>query len=385
MAKVGILKRVKLEGGWQFCPIVRGGNGKIKPDAVMVKGREEIHLEGLYYVDFLLDGKRKRISAESSADAVVMAEAKRQELVARKHAVNAGIELPEPETKGGRSLTDAVTSYLLEIAAHKKRKTHSAYRTALTYFLESCHKSTLESITRTDLLAFKTYLRDKKKQSDRSVANKFISVTTFLKQQKIVVTNLISKNDRPVFTEEEVSVFTDEDLKTFFAACDETQSLWFKFFYITAMREQEIIHAEWSWIDWDNKTITVRENRRFGFKPKAYKGRSIPLTSELVALLKAWKDKSDSTCGLIFPTSGCRPKFDFLDVCKAIAKRVGLTDFYLHKFRATRATHLLQDGMDITSVQRILGHSDLASTQRYLGAQRTEVLQAQVEQMASRF
>jgi integrase/recombinase XerD len=151
------------------------------------------------------------------------------------------------------------------------------------------------------------------------------------------------------------------------------------------MREQEVMNAEWSWIDFENKMATVRENKRTNFKPKAYKGRLIPLTTELCDLLKDLKKKSDATCGLIFPTNGCQPKLDFLDVCKTIAKRAGLTDFYLHKFRATRATRLLQDKMDIKSVQKILGHSDLQSTMRYLGAQRTEVLQAQVEKMESIF
>ena len=92
-------------------------------------------------------------------------------------------------------------------------------------------------------------------------------------------------------------------------------------------------------------------------------------------LLKAWKEKSDATCGLVFPTTGCKPKQNFLDECKAIAKRAELNkeEFYLHKFRATRATRLLQGGMDIKSVQQMLGHNDLESTMRYLGAQRTDV------------
>ena len=103
------------------------------------------------------------------------------------------------------------------VTAHKKKKTHSAYRTALTYFLESCKKQTLEEIHRTDMLAFKTYLRDKKKQSDRSIANKFENVMSFLKQQKI--TGLIGKNDRPTFTEEEVETYTQDELDKFFAVC----------------------------------------------------------------------------------------------------------------------------------------------------------------------
>ena len=253
-------------------------------------------------------------------------------------------------------------------------------RTALTYFLESCHKQTVEDITRTDLLAFITFVR-KKGQSDRSVANKFESVMSFLKQQKI--TGLIGKNDRPTFTEEEVSVYSQDELDKFFAACTEQERLWFEFFYRTAMREQEVMHAEWSWIDFERSVVTVRENKKHNWKPKAYKGRHISIPSSLLALLKTWKEKSDTTCGLVFPTSGCKPKQNFLDECKAIAERAELNkdEFYLHKFRATRATRLLQGGMDIKSVQRLLGHSDLESTMRYLGAQRADILQAQIEQI----
>ena len=161
--------------------------------------------------------------------------------------------------------------------------------------------------------------------------------------------------------------------------------MWFEFFYRTAMREQEVMHVSWSDIDFERSAITVRENKRFGWKPKAYKGRSISIPASLVTLLKAWKEKSDATCGLVFPTTGCKPKQNFLDECKAIAKRAKLNkeEFYLHKFRATRATRLLQGGMDIKSVQQMLGHNDLESTMRYLGAQRTDVLQAQIEQIDS--
>ena len=206
---------------------------------------------------------------------------------------------------------------------------------------------------------------------------------SFLKQQKI--TGLIGKNDWPTFTEEEVETYTQDELDKFFAACTETENVWFEFFYRTAMREQEVMHVSWSDIDFERSAITIRENKRFGWKPKAYKGRYISIPASLVTLLKAWKEKSDTTCGLVFPTTGCKPKQNFLDECKAIAERAELNkeDFYLHKFRATRATRLLQGGMDIKSVQQMLGHNDLESTMRYLGAQRTDVLQAQIEQIDS--
>ena len=44
----------------------------------------------------------------------------------------------------------------------------------------------------------------------------------------------------------------------------------------------------------------------------------------------------------------------------------------LHKFRATFATHALQGGVDLRTVQSWMGHTDLASTMRYLRPARGE-------------
>jgi len=180
-------------------------------------------------------------------------------------------------------------------------------------------------------------------------------------------------NDWPTYTEEEPETYTQAELESFFAACEGIETTWFKFSYFTACGEQEVMNVSWPVFDFERSTVTVRENKRFGFKPKAYKGREIPIPSELVSLLKTLKAKSDQTCGLVFPTSGCKPKLNILDECKAITEPAGLNPpehFYLHKFRATMATDWLRAGIDIKSVQKMLGHSDMESTLRYLSAQR---------------
>lgn len=48
-------------------------------------------------------------------------------------------------------------------------------------------------------------------------------------------------------------------------------------------------------------------------------------------------------------------------------KQSGLTNkgFTLHKLRHTYASHLIQSGVDLLSVQQLLGHSDLNSTKIY--------------------
>ena len=128
-------------------------------------------------------------------------------------------------------------------------------------------------------------------------------------------------------------------------------------------------------------TITVRYKAEYGFSPKNYREREVPIPEKLVQSLKAWKAKrTDKTCGLVFSTAGCRPKLDFLDCLKAIAKRANLKpeDFWFHKFRATFATWSLWAVVDLRTVQQWLGDSDMESTMRYLKPSRSKETRAKV-------
>jgi len=91
------------------------------------------------------------------------------------------------------------------------------------------------------------------------------------------------------------------DLVNLFAACDEQERLWFEFFSMTGMREQEVTYCSWGELNLSRSTITVRYNREGGFSPKIYRQGEIPIPAELAKKLRALKAKSDKTCGLIFP------------------------------------------------------------------------------------
>ena len=126
----------------------------------------------------------------------------------------------------------------------KKLKTLAAYTTALNYFTESCTKQYLEDIDRKDLLKFSAFLRDAKEQSPRSCWNKFANVMSFLKTNGI--RGLVGKNDWPRYTEEEPEIYEQEELDRLLSACDGEERLWFEFFLMTGMREQEVTHTYWS-------------------------------------------------------------------------------------------------------------------------------------------
>jgi integrase/recombinase XerD len=369
--KIRLYVRVLLPSGKRpFLDPVFAGNRKLKEGWAIYQDQPQRFEDAVYYLRYLKDGKR--IWHPVGADAELALTAKKQ-LETRLRAVAQGIALaPVEERPGtdksasGRTLASAAETYLEEIRLTKKKKTLAAYSTALRYFQAACEKTHLEEIDRTDMLRFHAYLRDEKDHTARSCWNKFSNVMSFLKAQG--VSTGVKKNDWPRYVEDTPEAYEKAELDKLFAVCNAQEKLYFEFFLMTGMREQEAMHTFWSDVNFNLNTVTVSAKSRFEFSPKNYRGREIPIPAGLVESLRIAKAKATPGCPLLFPTSGCKPKNDFLDILKARAKDAGLDpdDFWLHKFRATFATWHLQAGVDLRTVQLWLGHTDLASTMRYL-------------------
>jgi integrase len=362
--EVNLTKRVQTSKGLRYCPVVLSPNGRVKPDLVIVNGQPERHSEGAYYLEWRENGRRVRLSVgKDPADASARRQRKESELNALNNGV---IVILETGDNGHRSVAAAVSGHLEETKLTKKPKTLAANRTALNYFTESCPKLFLEDIERKDLLKFCAFLRDDKDQAPRSCWNKFANVMSFLKANGI--RGLVKKNDWPRYTEEEPEMYEPEELDELFKACDAEERLWYGFFLMTGMREQEVMYTYWSDVNFGAATVRVSHKPDRGWTPKAYKEREIPIPAKLAKSLKVWKAKANKTCSLVFPTARCNPKLNFLDDLKAVAERANLNpeNVWLHKFRATFSTRCLWAGVDLRTVQQWLGHSDMESTMRYL-------------------
>ncbi len=376
--EVNLTKRVQTSKGPRYCPVVLAANGRIRPDVVLINGEPERHPEGAYYLEWRERGRRIRLSVGKDAqDAAARRERKEAEL----HALNSGVSILPENGNGHPSVAAAVAQFLEETELTKKPKTLAAYTTALNYFTESCRKLFLNEIERHDLLKFSSFLREKKTQSPRSTYNKFETVMTFLKANGI--RGLVGKNDWPRYTEEEPEMYEEAELEKLFKSCDDEERLWFEFFLMTGMREQEAMHTYWSDVNFAAATVRVSHKLDRSWTPKAYKEREIPIPTKLMKKLKAWKAKTDKSCNLVFPTKGCNPKLDFLDCLKVCAERAKLDqdNFWLHKFRATFATRCLWAGVDLRTVQQWLGHSDMESTMRYLKPSRSQQTREKVNEI----
>jgi integrase/recombinase XerD len=194
-------------------------------------------------------------------------------------------------------------------------------------------------------------------------------------------------------------MYEPEELKKLFAACDAEERRWFEFFLMTGEREQEVSYTYRSDVNCAASVVRVSHKPDRGWTPKAYKERLIPIPSKLAKSLKTWMAKADKSCNLLFPTSGCNPKLDFLDRLKAVAKRASVNCkhcdsckeqeececWYLHKFRATFATRCLWAGVDLHTVQLWLGHKDMESTMRYLKPSRSAGTNDKVNEISAQF
>jgi integrase len=122
----------------------------------------------------------------------------------------------------------------------------------------------------------------------------------------------------------------------------------------------------WSDLRLDLHTARVTAKREFGFSPKRWEEREIPITGQLVELLKHYPRTINSP--LVFPSPTGNREQHMLDHCKEVATRAGLNPegFDLKTFRSTYATRMLRSGFDVRTVQHWMGHKSLETTMRYL-------------------
>lgn len=376
--EVNLTKRIDTPEGRRFCKVVIGPNGRIKPDWVLVNGREEKHPEGGYYLDWRTDGLRRRMAVGTDATAASNSRSRKQ---AELEAITQGLVVTDPveaEEDSRLRLREAAADFLEDIQLSRQRKTWMGYCLSLKYFKQCCSKTYIEEIERKDLLRFVVFLRDGKELAPRTVHNKFCDVLTFLQAQG--VPKLISKNDRPRFVEQEVEIYEDDQLLTLHSICSLYHSTQYDFYLMSGFREQEAAHVQWENVRFNSNVIEMRWKPQVNWTPKAYKEREVPVPTLLLDRLDNYRrtlsDERAANKALVFSTANNTRDTHMLRALKRNAKASGQDpdDFWLHKFRATFATTHLQAGVDLRTVMTWMGQTNLESIIRYLKPARNSTM-----------
>jgi site-specific recombinase XerD len=145
-------------------------------------------------------------------------------------------------------------------------------------------------------------------------------------------------------------------------------------FYATALRSNELCHLKVSDIDSQRMVLHVREAK--GDVP-----RDIPLSPALRERLRIyyrWRKPTD----WLFPSKQRRDlpldNGTIRTLCRNAGRRAGIPfPVHPHLFRHACATHMLDAGADLRTIQVLLGHADIRTTARYLHVS-TKRLQAAI-------
>ena len=133
--------------------------------------------------------------------------------------------------------------------------------------------------------------------------------------------------------------------------------------YGAGLRVGELRRLQIADIDSQSMVIHVRE-------AKCRRARDAILSPRMLAVLRAHYASSRPTGPYIFPGYRAEAPLSRNAVSKAMnnaARNAGLTiHIYPHLLRHAFATHLLEDGVDLRTVQVLLGHSCIQSTMTYL-------------------
>jgi site-specific recombinase XerD len=114
------------------------------------------------------------------------------------------------------------------------------------------------------------------------------------------------------------------------------------------------------------------ENRQLLIRGKGDKQRVVPLTDQVVEAIQAYLPHRTKTQSrhLFVSAYGGHPLHGrcINRMLKIVIRKAGMEDQGItpHKLRHTFATHLIRNGVDIRTVQELLGHADLETTAKYL-------------------
>lgn len=310
------------------------------------------------------------------------------------------------DTGNRKTLPATAAAYISDAEDRGANEAAVQARLVTEEFRRAVKKTYIDELTREDILRFIKALR-KGGNADRTVSNKFKRMKSWL---------LFAGLDRETFPPEPKyekklpTTYTRDEISGILGAADDYMSLAIGLALKCGLREQEIAFAIWSDIDEHTKTFRVRSKKLedvysserakqirrereeqaeetgkpidtvYAFKVKDSEQRDLPIPDGLLEDLKSWR-AGHKGARLILGNKKDEPERHLLRKLKQTARRGGLNcghcsgcaqknrecyRWELHEFRRTYGTTLLRNGMDIRTVQALMGHADLGSTLRYL-------------------
>lgn len=284
------------------------------------------------------------------------------------------INIDKLNTKNKKLLSD----YIIELKTIKQRDkdtTVNSYSEDIYKYLEYMESKNISSaldISYNNLLDYLKYLDDNKYEVS-SVARKIVSIKAFHKylSENYNVIDISTKINTPRFYRKLPNILTIEEVDNLLnikldTPFDYRNKAMLELMYSSGLRVSELINLELSDIDLNNNYV-----RCFG---KGSKERIVPVgeysSKYLSIYINEYRDsmkKGYYTEKIFLNNHGKEmTRQGFFKIIKKIAKDKDINkNITPHMLRHSFATHLLNNGADLRTIQEMLGHSSISTTQIY--------------------
>ncbi len=250
-----------------------------------------------------------------------------------------------------------------------------AYDNDLKIYLKFLEDRGINNAKRITVSDIEDFLMTRNKCGDQSstVAHKLTSIKNFhryLVKENIVEKDVSASVSRPKskkiiptsLSMEEVDILLNIPLNSVF---DYRNKAMLELMYGTGLRVSELIHLKVFDIDQINSIVRVTG--------KGSKDRIIPVGEYSMYYLNLYLERrhlllKKANTDYLFLNNHGKPisRQGFFKNLKTILKKQGLNEnIHPHTLRHSFATHLLNRGADLRSIQEMLGHSDISTTKIY--------------------
>jgi integrase len=240
------------------------------------------------------------------------------------------------------------------------------------YFLPAFSEKKIDSITRADLLKFRTSLAKVPGRNGRStISNNRIN--KIMDPLRRVFEEAADRHDfntpfvriKPLKIEKkDVHPFSFKQVNKIVASVRQDYKRYYLIRFLTGMRTGEVDGLKWKYVDFDNRQIKIRETIVAGecdYTKNDFSQREIEMSQPVFDALKLQHEVSSSLSDFVFCTNSGQP-VDHNNVTKRIwyplLKRLGLEKRRPYQSRHTAATLWLASGESPEWIAKQMGHSN---------------------------
>lgn len=267
------------------------------------------------------------------------------------------------------------TSFMTDIR-HKSLNTVESYKRDVTQYisyLDGTGVTDISSTTKTTVLSYLLYLQKEGRESStvsRTLAS-LRSYYLFMMQNGVVKSNPTSNLEAPHVEKKIPKILSGEEVELLLEQpknCDNKgirDKAMLELLYATGIRVSELINLDVSDVNVPMSFVRCKGGKKERIIPMGHQAKDA--LENYINNVRKYMVKDENETALFVNCSGARlSRQGFWKLIKYYQHIAGIeTDITPHTLRHSFAAHLLENGADLHSIQEMMGHADISSTQVY--------------------